>query len=629
MSDAQIKIKAKDDTAKAFKTAEAGLKKIGDVAGSVQTQIAGLIGAAGFAALIEMNLDTAASAKKLSDSIGVNVEDLTSWQYAVRGTQVSGEKMGDILKDVAEKIGDAFASGGGEAIDVLERLNLNVDEMVRLTPDQQLLKIAGALDQVADHNEKVFLLESLASDASYLLPLLDDNAAKFRDLRAEGEQLGAVISNESAAAAEKFQDDLEKLKASGNSLALELGTKALPALNNITTAMLEAAKDSGVLMALWVGLGGAASELLGLEGSAADMAEKAADARARQTRELRRLTEGVISNTTVMEVSEKRVMALREQIEYLNEHGYGPATIQGKAVATQLAVEEESYRKSAEAVKTYTAELDAFKEKNKPAEVAEKVGPTVQRGTSAEDEKRQAELQKLRDQQQEKVALMIEGWAGEMELTYIHEAEKKAFIDQALANEAITKQQHQTALTLIEQEGAEKRQKITEAEAKARRSIYSGMMSNLTSLMASGSKTQFEIGKRASQAGALLSARESITHSFNAGAKIGGPVLGAAFAVTAGIATAQQIAQLESTTFSGGGSISPAGGGGVSAGGGQPPVAPVPPALSASQQQASPQISITVAGNIVGVDGMSQLVEEQVYPALKTLIEQRDFAPVG
>jgi hypothetical protein len=107
----------------------------------------------------------------------------------------------------------------------------------------------------------------------------------------------------------------------------------------------------------------------------------------------------------------------------------------------------------------------------------------------------------------------------------------------------------------------------------------SGMMSNLSSLMNTGSRKMFEIGKAAAIANALIAGKESVIESYKAGAKIGGPPVGAAYAATAAVSTASMISQIRSSSFSGGPNPNTFAGGvgavrttdaGGAAGGGQP-----------------------------------------------------------
>ncbi|WP_020408921.1 phage tail length tape measure family protein [Hahella ganghwensis] len=79
---------------------------------------------------------------------------------------------------------------------------------------------------------------------------------------------------------------------------------------------------------------------------------------------------------------------------------------------------------------------------------------------------------------------------------------------------------------------------------------------NLSTLMNSENKKLFEIGKKAAIANALIAGAEAVVHSYNFGAQLGGPPLGAAFAAAAAAATLVQIKQIKSQQFGGGGSLS-------------------------------------------------------------------------
>ena len=108
-----------------------------------------------------------------SEALGINAQRLQEQQYAFSRVGIDAEKTADILKDVSDKIGDYAATGGGEAADLFENLNISVEQLQQLAPDQQLLAIAQALDEVEDRGQQVFFLEAIANDASLLLPLLE------------------------------------------------------------------------------------------------------------------------------------------------------------------------------------------------------------------------------------------------------------------------------------------------------------------------------------------------------------------------------------------------------------------------------------------------------------------------
>jgi len=125
------------------------------------------------------------------------------------------------------------------------------------------------------------------------------------------------------------------------------------------------------------------------------------------------------------------------------------------------------------------------------------------------------------------------------------------------------KARHEEKLTSIEEDAANKRKRIAAQEMQARFDVMNGMYTNLSSLMNTHSRRAFKIGKIAAISSAIVAGIEAGVHSYNAGAEIGGPVLGAAFAATAAVATGTQIQNLRRQQFGGGGSVTGIGGGAV------------------------------------------------------------------
>lgn len=134
----------------------------------------------------------------------------------------------------------------------------------------------------------------------------------------------------------------------------------------------------------------------------------------------------------------------------------------------------------------------------------------------------------------------------------VAEAERAAK-EEAYTEELFRAQEHKDLLLDIEYERKEKSIKMAEEEAMAKKAVMQGMFGNLISLMNSGSKKMFNVGKVAAIAQGILNLHESVTSAYAAGAKVGGPALGAAYAVTAGLAQAANLAKIKSASFGGGG----------------------------------------------------------------------------
>lgn len=183
---------------------------------------AATVAATGFFTLVATK---SADAKRiLNDATRLNM-DTTSMQaftIAVGKMGIESDKAADILKDVNDKIGDFIVTGGGEAKDIFEKLSLSAQDFIGLSPEKALVKIGAAMDGLTTQ-DKTFLLESLADDASLLLPLLEKNGAKLNELKKAAIDKGQILSEHELKSLNTFKTTLDdiwgKLSAFGAHLA--------------------------------------------------------------------------------------------------------------------------------------------------------------------------------------------------------------------------------------------------------------------------------------------------------------------------------------------------------------------------------------------------------------------------
>jgi len=207
------------------------LKSIIGVA--VKAVVAGAVAAAG--AVTAIVTTTSLAMRDLvrdSEAVGTSARDLQKWQVAAQGMGIEAETVTDIMKDVNEKIGDFVRTGGGEAADVFEQLGLSAQGFIGLAPDKALLRISSALDGLSV-GEKTFFMESLANDASRLIPLLDDNASRFNELVSEGERWGNIMTASEIKASAALGSTLGKAKKMIFGFKNLLGAQLAPAFNEI------------------------------------------------------------------------------------------------------------------------------------------------------------------------------------------------------------------------------------------------------------------------------------------------------------------------------------------------------------------------------------------------------------
>ena len=166
----------------------------------------------------------------------------------------------------------------------------------------------------------------------------------------------------------------------------------------------------------------------------------------------------------------------------------------------------------------------------------------------------------------EKLNIIGEQYASEEEKLTLKLETENAAVANALALNAITKEQadqlelenligFESAKSEIEKREADKRTKQAEMEAAAKKAILSKAFNGLTSLMNSGSRKMFEIGKAAAISSSIVSTYQGIAEAWKLG-----PVLGPIGAAMVGLAGFANVQSIRAQSFGGGGS---AGGGGA------------------------------------------------------------------
>ncbi|MFI0472235.1 DUF4214 domain-containing protein [Halomonas sp. HMF6819] len=222
-----------------------------DVLHSRVTGVAAAIATAFGAGSVVSQARLIADTDSLARSIGIATGELQAWDYAAQQAGLAGGKIGDILKDITERIGEFTAEGTGEAAALFENLNLSIEEMKRLAPDQQLLKIADAISTLETRGEQISYLERLGSDATLLLPLLDDNAAKLRELTSEAKAMGVSMSQidiDNALEANRAITELSgTVEGLTNQVVADLGPGLAVTVDNLTSFIEESGGASNIL----------------------------------------------------------------------------------------------------------------------------------------------------------------------------------------------------------------------------------------------------------------------------------------------------------------------------------------------------------------------------------------------
>lgn len=222
--------------------------KIGDSLKGVVSAYAGIQGINFIASLVTDTANYAKEIKNLSSLTGVSTDTFQALAYGAKSVGIEQEKLGNILKDVNDRFGDFFTTGGGELKDFFDviapKVGVTADNFRRLSgPEALQLYVKSLEDAGVNQKQMTFYMEALANDSTALVPLLRNNGEAMKEMGEKAKEAGVIMGEKALDDSKKYSDELKKLEEqaseTGRSIALFLMpslTKMLETLNGINRA---------------------------------------------------------------------------------------------------------------------------------------------------------------------------------------------------------------------------------------------------------------------------------------------------------------------------------------------------------------------------------------------------------
>jgi hypothetical protein len=175
-------------------------------------------------------------------------EFLQGLQYHAKLVGVEADSVTSSLSKLFRTVAEARAGSKADQ-DILATLGLSASSLGGMTPDKVVLRVADALDQVADAGERARLAVALfgKSGGDMVNVLRGGSAAVAGGLR-EADSLGVARTATELQKADAAGDALDKLKAAADGLANTLTVKLSKSLTAIAGTATEGLKNiNGVL----------------------------------------------------------------------------------------------------------------------------------------------------------------------------------------------------------------------------------------------------------------------------------------------------------------------------------------------------------------------------------------------
>ncbi len=203
---------ANKDTQKYTKSMQ---RSFSNLSRNIAGMAAGYLGVSAAINQFNASLANAKDIEILSTLANQSVEEFQAAAYATNQYGITAEQLGDISKDVADKLGDFILTGGGEFKDFFEqvapKVGLTAEELQGLAGPDVLLRVKKAMEDAnVPMEQQVTLLEAIANDASKLIPLLENNGDAYHRLAQEAKDLNIVMSQQDISTLRDMEKQINK-----------------------------------------------------------------------------------------------------------------------------------------------------------------------------------------------------------------------------------------------------------------------------------------------------------------------------------------------------------------------------------------------------------------------------------
>jgi len=226
--------RAMDRVAAAFKKTGANMKRYAAFAGGVVV--------ASFIALMKKSLDTAVVMGKLSQSLGVDIEKLSTLAAAAKMSGLELDDFADALQTLSENATE-FSIGAGPAVEAFKALQIQVKNTNGTIKDSDVLlvEIADKFSKLKDDSIKTtFAIQLFSDTGAKLIPFLNKGPKGIEDLRDRARDLGLELNKKTVAAATEFNARLHDLTANVSGVGMRIANDLIPALNQMIGSMAQA-----------------------------------------------------------------------------------------------------------------------------------------------------------------------------------------------------------------------------------------------------------------------------------------------------------------------------------------------------------------------------------------------------
>jgi hypothetical protein len=248
-----------DKLTQSSEKSDGGLRKLGAgaaVVGSaiIKTAAAAVALGSAVSAIVLSSAKSRRELELLAKQAKTTTSDFQALSFATNKYGINAEQIGDISKDIADKVGEFSAAGTGAFQDYADVMKLSKDEaraaaneFEGLSSQEILGKMVSRMEDASVSGDKMtFVLESLGNDASRLIPLFSNNSRELTDLKKRFDDVNnsLQITGTQAAALQDVSNTFTLLTSSAGNATTAISATLAPVLDDFFNDIIAVVPDA-------------------------------------------------------------------------------------------------------------------------------------------------------------------------------------------------------------------------------------------------------------------------------------------------------------------------------------------------------------------------------------------------
>lgn len=201
-----------------------------------------------FTHLIKQSIETADQMHKMSQKIGISVESLSGLTVSATLSDLSVEELSKSMAKLNKNMVAAAAGGTNDAAAAIQYLGLSAKQLLAAGPDVALQKISDKFAQMENGANKTAVAIALFGRAGFnLIPLLNQGGKSMQEMTRTAQELGLVISSQTAKQSEEFMDNLKLLGLAVQGVGLTVAKYFVPSMADASKGMVKWVVDGKIV----------------------------------------------------------------------------------------------------------------------------------------------------------------------------------------------------------------------------------------------------------------------------------------------------------------------------------------------------------------------------------------------